>query len=264
MASAKKTASKVGSQKVWKYGRAPFGVAVIHGGPGAAGEMAPVAQELSTDRGILEPFQSEVSIQGQICELKDILCEQGSFPVTLIGFSWGAWLSLMVAARYPAYIKKLILIGSGPYEEKYAAQVQKTRLSRLSKKDKLGFSALDKRNGPEIERLGVLLSKADAYAPITKEPHTAVFRPDIFQSVWPEAVKARRSGRLLKCAKLIKCPVVAIHGDYDPHPAEGVKKPLSRAIRSFRFLLLENCGHKPWIERWAKEKFYRILKKEVK
>ena len=26
----------------------------------------------------------------------------------------------------------------------------------------------------------------------------------------------------------IKCPVVAIHGDYDPHLAEGVREPLSR------------------------------------
>jgi hypothetical protein len=29
------------------YGKAPFNVAVIHGGPGAVGEMAPVARELS-------------------------------------------------------------------------------------------------------------------------------------------------------------------------------------------------------------------------
>jgi len=28
-----------------QYGNAPFSVAVIHGGPGASGEMAPVARE---------------------------------------------------------------------------------------------------------------------------------------------------------------------------------------------------------------------------
>ena len=30
------------------YGEAPFNIAVIHGGPGAAGEMAPVARELAS------------------------------------------------------------------------------------------------------------------------------------------------------------------------------------------------------------------------
>lgn len=39
-----------------KYGSEPFTVAVIHGGPGAAGEMAPVAKEISAYRGVLEPF----------------------------------------------------------------------------------------------------------------------------------------------------------------------------------------------------------------
>ncbi|HLD19625.1 MAG TPA: hypothetical protein VJB93_00015 [Patescibacteria group bacterium] len=29
------------------YGKAPFGVAILHGGPGATGEMRPVAEELS-------------------------------------------------------------------------------------------------------------------------------------------------------------------------------------------------------------------------
>jgi hypothetical protein len=35
-----------------KYGKPPFSVAVIHGGPGAGGEMAPVAWELASDCGV--------------------------------------------------------------------------------------------------------------------------------------------------------------------------------------------------------------------
>ena len=34
------------------YGNKPYVVAVIHGGPGALGEMAPVARELSLNTGI--------------------------------------------------------------------------------------------------------------------------------------------------------------------------------------------------------------------
>jgi pimeloyl-ACP methyl ester carboxylesterase len=73
----------------------------------------------------------------------------------------------------------------------------------------------------------------------------------------------RRSGRLLEMARKISSPVLAIHGDYDPHPAEGVEKPLSAVIRDFRFILLEKCGHKPWIERQARERFLAILEEEL-
>lgn len=48
------------------YGNAPFTVAVIHGGPGALGEMAPVAKELSHVWGTLEPLHTAKTIEGQI------------------------------------------------------------------------------------------------------------------------------------------------------------------------------------------------------
>ncbi len=73
----------------------------------------------------------------------------------------------------------------------------------------------------------------------------------------------RQTGKLLDIVAKIRCPVVAIHGDYDPHPAEGVRGPLSSILKDFRLILLEKCGHKPWIEREAKETFYEILNKEL-
>jgi pimeloyl-ACP methyl ester carboxylesterase len=61
----------------------------------------------------------------------------------------------------------------------------------------------------------------------------------------------------------ISCSVVALHGDYDPHPAEGVEKPLYPVLRDFRFVTLERCGHNPWLEIDAKEVFYEILRREL-
>lgn len=37
-----------------------------------------------------------------------------------------------------------------------------------------------------------------------------------------EANEIRRNGRLLSYARDIRCPITAIHGDYDPHPAKGL------------------------------------------
>jgi pimeloyl-ACP methyl ester carboxylesterase len=254
-----------------KYGNRPFNVAVIHGGPGAPGEMAPVARELSSVTGVLEPLQTARTIEGQVEELEAVLEENGDIPVTLIGFSWGAMLSLIFTAHHPTFVKKLILIGSGAYEEKYAEDIVKTRLSRFSEEEREeALSLMETLNDPAIEdkntpmaRLGNLISKADSYDPLPHDSEIVECQYDIYQSVWEQASELRSSGRILELGKEIQCPVVAIHGDYDPHLSEGIRDPLSRIIRDFRFILLENCGHYPWMERGAKDEFYSILKNEV-
>ena len=253
-----------------KYGKTPFSVAVIHGGPGAGGEMAPVARELGSDFGVLEPIQTATSLKGQLEELKTVLEKNADCPVILIGFSWGAWLSFIFAAKNHEFVKKLILIGSGPYEEEYAAKNSETRLKRLSKMERTEVDSLievlnnpaHKNRKSDFIRFGELLTKTDIYFPITCECEPIDFRADIFHSVWKDGAELRESGKLLEIGKHIRCPVVAIHGDYDPHPAEGVQKPLSAFMKNFRFIMLKHCGHKPWVEREAKEQFFRILKNE--
>jgi len=253
------------------YGKPPFKVAVIHGGPGASGEMAPVARELSSIAGVLEPFQTAKTIEGQINELKDVLKAEANPPVALIGWSWGAWLSFLFTARHPKLVKKLILIGSGPFEEKYASDIMNIRLNRLSEEEKEEVLLLKKTlenaaildKNAVMARFGQLISKADSYGPMSFQSELLECQYDIYQNIWEQAMKLRSQKKLLAFGKEIQCPVLAIHGDYDPHPYEGVQQPLSRILKDFRFILLEKCGHKPWIERSTKEIFYKILKREV-
>lgn len=247
-------------------------MAVIHGGPGAAGEMAPVAREIVSCGGVLEPLQTAASLEGQVEELKTVLEKNAESPVTLIGFSWGAWLSFILAAKQPLLVKKLILIGSGPFEDQYAATIHEKRLSRLNEKERAEIKRLSAmlekpalhNSSAVFAQLGALLSKADAYSPSFVKPESAIdYRPDIYRKVWNDAEELRRSGKLLEFGRHIKCEVVAIHGDYDPHPSEGVQRPLAAILHLFRFIVLRNCGHKPWIEQKAREEFFRILKEEL-
>ena len=253
------------------HGQEPFNIAVVHGGPGAQGEMYPVALELSLETGVLEPLQTERSVDGQVEELKDILESSGNLPLVLIGFSWGAWLSYILTARYPLLVKKLILVSSGPFEEKYAAKIMETRLCRLSEvEQKEALSLMSVLNSNSINensfaRFGELMFKADSLDALPLENFASEDSPDahIYQQVWREASKLRSTGELLKLGVSIQCPVAAIHGDYDPHPAEGIKEPLSRVLRYFRFILLEQCGHYPWLERNARDNFYLTLRSEI-
>lgn len=236
--------------------------------------MAPVARELASGRGVLEPIQTARSLEGQVEELNTVLETHGDPPVTLVGFSWGAWLSFIVAAQHPPLVEKLILVGSGPFEERYVAQLGETRRERLNDEERTELErvlrALEdpkcQDKDAQLARLGALTSKTDQYDPVfdgMKASDRVEVRGELFQRVWRDAAELRRSGELLEMGQRIECPVVAIHGTYDPHPAEGVERPLSVVLERFRFILLERCGHRPWGEMEARDAFYEVLEEAL-
>lgn len=265
---------RMNMKNVRLYGKEPYRAAVIHGGPGAPGSVAAIARNLSDSYGVLEPIQTRTSLEEQVEELLEVLKEYGNLPTTLIGHSWGAWLAYIVASRYPWAVNKLILVGSAPFDVKYARNIGETRFSRLNNDEKLEFQTLigelsdpeaeDKDN--KLDRLSELVSATDNYETVkieTELKDNIKVDGNIFQSVWSEAAELRETGALIELAHCIACPVTAIHGDYDPHPAEGVEMPLHEVIPKLKFYLLEKCGHSPWKEKYAMKDFYRILVNEI-
>jgi pimeloyl-ACP methyl ester carboxylesterase len=256
-------------------GKPPYKVVVVHGGPGAPGSIAPVARELAKDMGILEPLQTKNSIDGQVEELAGVLKKNADIPAVLIGHSWGAWLVYLVAARHPSLVKKIIMVGSGSFVQKYADNMFTERLDRLSEKDRVKVletieiirnpATKEKDKNVSFARFGDLMAKADTFAPLPPEPDPEPLpaSEEINRKVWEEAVLLRISGELLEMGRQIKCPVIAIHGDYETHSAEGVKGPLAGILKDFRFILLGKCGHEPWLEKYARDEFYRVLREEV-
>jgi pimeloyl-ACP methyl ester carboxylesterase len=253
------------------YGKAPYDVAVVHGGPGAPGEMAPVARELSRARGVLEPLQTQASLAGQLVELGTLVENNGSLPLTLIGYSWGAILSYIFTAENPGAVKKLIMVSSGVFSDEYVERIKRNRQRRLSERERTHMEDLLKvLNDPGVmdkdtpfAELGELIYRADAYDPLPHHNDTIAFQHDIFTAVWEDAEVMRGKGDLLEMGRRITCPVVAIHGDFDPHPWEGIRVPLEEILHDFKFLMLDKCGHHPWYEKHAREAFYEILNMEL-
>lgn len=264
---------EAGAKSYRVHGKKPYTVVAIHGGPGTPGSLGYLSDALSCKFGVLEPFQSAHTIADQTEELRlTIASECEDLPVKLIGHSWGAWLAFLFAAAHPDIVGKLILIGAGSFEIGEDFGPGRTRTSRLDENEKAELARLIaelKTPAPKssdvsaFRRFGELMTKADSYRCLGVDDLPVAFQPNIFRSVWREAEEMRSSGQLLKLAVRIDCPVVAIHGDYDPHPAEGVRGPLARSVRDFRFVLLERCGHYPWKERYAKDKFIRIINDEL-
>ncbi len=253
------------------YGEGPYSVAAVHGGPGAPGSIAPIARELATICGVLEPLQTNCTLDGQVEELKGILEQYGNLPVILIGWSHGAGLSTLLTARYPGMVRKLVLIGTTPFDAKYQDQIIRDRLLRLNEEERVDFFTLaeiilnpEKENRNEaMARLFRLLARTESYEILSYPEVVVEYQPDINLSVGQEWRTLLDSNELLKILPDIKCPVIAIHGDHDVNPAEAVRNQFSQVIKDFTFILLDKCGHTPWHEKYAIDKFYVILKEEI-
>ena len=255
------------------YGNRPFNVAVIHGGPGAPGEMAPVARELSSLTGVLEPLQSKNTLEGQIDELLSQLMAHAAPPVTLIGSSWGAALALFAAARDRYQVRKLILIGSPAFDAAGSAVIEPRRMARLDDDARRRYESIQRhidRAMPEqrdrlMREWGRLVDDTDMYDPLTRDLEVIEVRHDIYSGVWSDFVALRdRPGCLTGEFSKIDRPAVVIHGEYDPHPIENIRPFLENCLPDITFHILPECGHYPWIERRARDLFYDIMKHELR
>ena len=79
--------------------------------------------------------------------------------------------------------------------------------------------------------------------------------------VWEEAAKRRTNGVLLTSFKKIQSKLFLIQGETDPHPTKGVIAPLLENGVKCELYVLEKCGHSPFMEKYAKEEFYKLLLK---
>ncbi|WBW96659.1 alpha/beta hydrolase [Oceanirhabdus sp. W0125-5] len=251
------------------YGNKPYNIILLHGGPGAPGSLSSLGKLLSDKFGLIEHLQESDSIEGQIEELKNIYDTHEKEPFTIIGHSWGAWLGYIFAAKYPECVKKLILVGAGPFESKYINEMNDTRENRFTDEDRHIISKQWEvmKSDASIEKkkmafgiMGTVMSKIDSYEVLgdVKEEITD-YKPKAFFKLMEEANVLRKCGELLSMGKNIKCKVIAIHGDYDPHPYKGVDETLSNVVDDFKMILIEKCGHYPWKEVNGREKFLKIM-----
>lgn len=177
--------------------------------------------------------------------------------------------SFLFATRYPQLVQKLILIGSGAFENKYNRDFIEIRLKRLSHDHRREAERLitlinsQQTDNDTLKQFGRLMTMADSYDFLTEPEDTIDLDMEIHRSVWAEASQLRNTNELLNDSGKIACPVVAIHGDYDPHPYDGVCEPLTKTLNNFKMIRLDKCGHKPWKEKLAKDTFYKLLKEEL-
>ncbi len=265
----------------YAHGNPPYSIVVLHGGPRAWGDVKALAKEIGPKFGVLEPYDQGEKIKSSLHQLQKIIRTYGNPPMTIIGHSWGAWIAVLFGASYPALVKKVILIGAGPFTSDLTHQIDQTRQSRMNSSERKRYRDFlvqdyDPKHGipwEEMNWLTKFCKKLDLYEPLpsvnlsrqTNEIDAVQeilgketqFKP--FMALNHELELMRRDGKLIEAMENVECPVVAIHGDYDSHPAEAVEIAVKNHAKHGEFYLLPKCGHYPWLEVHAEKRFYQIL-----
>ena len=255
---------------VRRYGRSGRSVVVLHGGPGAPGSAAALARALADPLHVLEPWQRwssgvPLTVDRHVDDLADVIARDipGEKPA-LVGVSWGAMLALVFTSHHPDQVSALALVGCGTFDRQARAQLHDTLALRTRPELKAQLADLQSRFPNEEERLAeahrltdslyTYCRAADAEDPV--EP----FDPKGQVETWEDMVRLQESGVYPARFVSIQCPVLMLHGAYDPHPGAMIRYSLKPYIRNLEYREFERCGHSPWIEAHARDRFLAELR----
>lgn len=262
--------------QVLSYGTQGPYVVLLHGGPGAPGQVAPVARFLSGRFRVLEPLQRlsgdiPLTVARHVKDLHDVLedpFQEG--PVRLVGFSWGAMLALTYAARYPDEIERLVLIGCGTFDAQARQVYQDSMEERMDAHDRKRIDYLEDLLALEVDpgrrnelfaQFGAIYTRLQSCNPLPGSSEVLVYDEAGFRQTWIDVLTLQEQGVQPAEFTAIRAPVTMIHGEDDPHPGELIYRSLVPYIRDIAYHELQRCGHIPWVEREAREAFYHLLLK---
>ena len=263
---------RVGALRFRVYGSSERTVVALHGGPAAVGAAAPIAEGLSDCFRVFEPWQRgsgsrPLTVSDHIADLHALISSRrDQRRPALVGHSWGAMLALAYATAHPCHAGPLVLIGCGTFDPQSRARLLETLSERTTAEIKRQLTELAAGCPDPSERMPREAALTDAlytYAPIDavlddriEEPFDALAHTQ----TWSDMLRLQSEGVYPGQFTLIESPVLMLHGDYDPHPGEMIRACLAPHIARFEYRQLEECGHSPWRERFAREGFFRLLR----
>lgn len=253
------------------YGTSGSVVLVLHGGPAAVGDVAPIANTLASSFRVIEPWQrgssdEPLTVARHVADLQELVTStRDDAPPALVGHSWGAMLALCYAAKYPTMAGPIVLIGCGTFDKVATYCLRTTIEKRMDDnlRDRLLRLSVEATD-PAIRFIQEfkLTRHLFDFDPIGAYADPAEFEPfdlQAHQETWSDLSKLRDAGIYPAAFSAIESPVLMLHGQYDPHPGEMIRDSLRPHIPHLEYCELTHCGHSPWIEKSANEQFFSTM-----
>ncbi|HNQ62247.1 MAG TPA: alpha/beta fold hydrolase [Bacteroidia bacterium] len=243
---------------------------VLHGGPGLDHSyFIPQMQVLSKDykliffdqrgcgRSVEKVDSQSISIDRYLQDIEAIRNHFGLDKINVFGHSFGALIAMRYAIRFPDQVNSLLLVNPTPASSAWRDS---------------SFSMIRKKNDPETTEKISKLMKTDDFRKRKSEAMSEFYRLSFrssfydpekvnelslhFQENYPESVKL--IGQLNNDTTLINydlhsdlkklnIPSLIIGAEADVvHPL--ALEELHSALRRSHYILIESCGHFPFIE----------------
>jgi len=253
---------------VRRYGKAGPLVLVLHGGPAAVGDVAPVAKGISGSFHAVEPWQSgsggvPLTVARHIADLHELATGlSGDSPLAIVGHSWGAMLALCYAAEHPSKAGPIVLVGCGTFDQAARSRMQATIEERMDHdlRDKLRRTSTESTDPRDrfmqTFKLTRHLFDFDPIDPCPEKEGSEPFDIVAHEETWNDMVRLQADGIYPSLFEAIESPVLMLHGQYDPHPGKMIRDSLIRYLPQLEYHEWERCGHSPWIEKSAREVFF--------
>jgi proline iminopeptidase len=245
-------------------------IVVVHGGPGLDHTyLMPQMNLLTTGHKLVFYDQrasgnssgmvDSVSINPDrfVEDLEGLRKALGLEKMNLLGHSWGGLLAMQYAIKYGQHMKSLVLMSSMGATSDCMDPFVKTRIERTTREDSVSMAALQTTPGfaardPEtMSKYMRILFKTYFFDRRFADSLSMQFNQNTASNLFPIfGLMAKYFAKydLYKQLAGIQCPTLIIQGDYDPFPAEFGRK-IAQHIKNSQFLLIEHCGHFPYIER---------------
>lgn len=246
---------------------------VMHGGPGAHHDyLLPQLLELARERECLFYDQrgggrsktddrTPVTWRTHVEDLTAVLAElePHDAPLSLVGYSWGAMLTMLyaieaAAGRAGPVPTRMVLIDPGPitrawrrdFETEFARRQASPAIAAM--RAELAASGLRERDPEAHKQRTFELSVAGYFHDPQKAHDLTPFRVTgrIQQSVWDSMGEEYD---LRPALSALRIPALVIHGRQDPIPLESSEAAAVALGAEHRWL--DDCGHVPYVEQPA-------------
>ena len=260
--------AKLPAMFVRRYGNSGPLVFVLHGGPAAVGDVAPVAKGISGSFRAVEPWQrgsegSPLTVARHIADLHELAADLGGdSPVAIVGHSWGAMLALCFAAEHPGKVGPIVLVGCGTFDQSSRSTMQAIIEERMDDdvRDQLRRSSIDAADPAEQFMQTFKLTRHiydyEPIGPYAEKEESEPFDLKAYDETWSDMRRLQEQGTYPGAFSAIESPILMMHGQYDPHPGRMIRDSLLPFLPQLEYREFERCGHSPWIERASRELFF--------
>lgn len=199
---------------------------------------------------------TEMSTQHMSCDLEQLRLQLGVSQISLVGHSNGGSIALGYAERFPLHVSKLLLIDHSLQSFGDSATWKKFALERAHNPvyaDALAaFQSLNPTNDEDFQAglrkiLPYYFSDPSTYVPVLAEAMTD--KP----SLWCFGAQqtADRAAPMPQVAELenVTAKTMLVVGREDAFCSVRTAERTREGIEGAELVVLEGCGHFPWIER---------------